>query len=79
MAFEYTPFTSESLTTAATSIQDLSPFADLSGGLPSGKQVIFFSIGFVCIIASIALISRALLGDVITPENVAKVAKVAAL
>lgn len=74
----YTPYTSESLTTATSVVNDLSPFADITSGLPDGKQVIFFSIGFVCIIASIALISRALIGDSISPDLLAKIAPLAA-
>jgi hypothetical protein len=76
--FPYTPFTSETLTTAGAVVNDLSSVGDVSSNLPSGKQVIFFGIGFVCVIGSIALISRALIGDSVSLDTIKKVATVAA-
>lgn len=74
--YPYTPFTSEDISTAVSSVTDLSPFADFTSGLPSGRQVIFFSIGFVCLIASIALVSRVLIADSSVPDLVKALAPI---
>ena len=80
MSYDYTPYTSEDLTgSTAFSVSDLSPFADITGGLPSGKQLIFFSLGMVCLIASIGLISAILISDPVVQSNVKKVTKIGAL
>jgi hypothetical protein len=76
--FPYTPFTSEALTGTGAIVSDLSSFGNITGTLPSGKQVIFFTVGLACIITSIALISRALIGDNISPDVLAKIAPLAA-
>lgn len=75
----YTPFTSEDLTSAATlGISDLSSVADLSAGLPSGKQIIFFSIGMLLTVAALALIISVLVSDSGFPELAEKLAPLAA-
>ena len=74
----YTPFTSEDLSAAGSVVSDLSSYADVSQHFPSGKQVIFFTIGMVAIIGAIGLTARILIGDEIDPKLLAKLAPLAA-
>lgn len=65
MAFDYTPYTSENLDVGNALMTNISEYTGIGAipSLPNGKQVIFFSLGLVCVIASIALISRSLISD----------------
>jgi len=80
----YTQFTSENLTAVtegATAVTDLSSFIGDSAGIPTGKQVIFFSAGLLCIVFSLVLITSALAetdAAQATIKSLTKVATVAA-
>lgn len=76
--FPYTPFTSEDLTAATSVVSDLSSYADVSQHFPSGKQVIFFTIGIIAVIGALALTTRILIGDEVSPDLLAKLAPLAA-
>lgn len=75
--YEYTPYTSELLDSGFSTITDLSSFTGINDlpSFPNGKQVIFFTIGIICVVGSLSIMSRALIADSL-PE-IAKIAKVA--
>lgn len=77
----YTPFTSESLTAVtegATAVTDLS---SLVGGsdFPNGKQVIFFTVGIICLSVSFILITRGLMETDSAQAAIKSLTKVAAV
>ena len=75
-AYEYTPYTSESLDTGNVVIDNITAFTGIDNAIPSlptGKQVIFFSIGLLCIVTSLTLMTRSLI-DVPSIASIAKLA-----
>lgn len=72
----YTPFTSEDLSTATGVVSDLSAVTGGLGNLPSAQQVVFFTVGIICLIASLALIIGALAENP-DVQNIVKLAAVA--
>lgn len=79
MAFEYSPYTSEFLESGNSIISDLSDQVGLDQlpTFPNGKQVIFFSLGLVFIIAAVAMMSRTLIAE--AAPDIVKAAKTAIL
>lgn len=66
MAYEYTPYTSELLDSGNAVVTDFTEFTGIGNmvpQLPTGKQVIFFAIGMVCVITSLGIMSRTLIAD----------------
>lgn len=60
--FQFTPFTSELLENGNAIVNSLGEYAGIPDipTLPSGKQVVFFTLGTIFIVASIAMMVRAL-------------------
>lgn len=83
--YPYTPFTSESLTSVGTEIsstvQAVDDISSLTGAVASitGKQVIFFTVGMVALVASLTLIIAALSEQAVTSPAGKAVTKAVAL
>lgn len=78
----YTPFTSTDLTSVTGVTETLQGVSDLSSFVGqaqsiSGKQVIFFIVGILLLVASLTLIISMLLESAVPPEAIASIAKAA--
>lgn len=60
--YQFTPFTSELLENGNAIVNNLGEYAGIPDipSLPSGKQVVFFTLGTIFIVASLAMMIRAL-------------------
>ena len=76
--YSYTPYTSELLDTGMAVVNDITAFTGLDSAiptLPTGKQVIFFSLGIICVVMSLAIMSRSLVLDSV--PGLSTIAKIA--
>lgn len=65
-AYSFTPYTSAMLDSGSALVTDITEYTGINDALPkfpSGKQVIFFSLGIICVVTSVALMSRSLIAD----------------